>query len=207
MAKKISVPRRPVPGPSAAAAQSDAQGRFDRFAAFGLALPCTVLALFCLFLAMGYTSKHFGVGFLGLGGKSIQDWDSGSDQIATTTAVGIIGFEAHDYIGRVSEGEVDVAVIGAGSGQNVNLGDVFVLEGEAADVRLEFVVFEVQENLCRAHILLGQNVEGGKKRGYSLRRDDLVRLCGGNDPSVQPIRVKRPWSEQVVRRYVERRSN
>jgi hypothetical protein len=203
MAKTIPAPRRSQPGPSGGAAQSDAVGKFDKFSAFALALPCTVLALICLGVAVSYTNKHFSVGLFGLMGKTVQDWDGGSDQITSTSAVSIKGFEAHDYIGNVSEGEVDVAVIDAGSDHRVNLGDVFVLDSETPDVRLEFEVFEVQSNFCRAYILLGQNVEGGKQRGYSLKREDIVRLCGGNEDN---IKVKRPWRDQEVRASVENRA-
>lgn len=204
MAKLPAGPRRPMGGaPAAAAAQSDAVGKFDKFSTFALALPCTILALVCLVQAASYAQDHFGVSFFGIGAPTQQGWESGSDSINSTSAVQITGFESHDFIGRVSEGEVDVAVISAGSDQRVNLGDVFVLDAEQPDVRCEFVVFEVQSNFCRAYILLGQNVEGADKpRKYSLKRSEMVKLCGAE----QDIRVKRPWRDQNVRRYVEARS-
>jgi hypothetical protein len=206
MAKKAPPPpkKKPAPGPTGAAAQSDAVGKFDKFGTFALALPCTVLSLVCLVMAVGYTSNRFDTGLFGFPGKKVMDWDSGAHAVGGTTAAVIQGFESHNYIGRLAEGEVDVAVLNVGSEQRVNLGDVFVLEGETADTRVEFVVFDLQSNMSRAYILLGQNVEGGKARQFSLRRDDVVRMCGGTETN---IKVKRPWKDQIIRRYVEARSS
>lgn len=203
MAKKPPAPKKPAPGPTGAAAQSDAVGRFDKFGAFALALPSTILALVCLIVAVGYTNARFDTGFFGLPGKKVSDWNSGSDAVGGLTQAAISGFESHNYIGRLSEGEVDVAVLNVGSDQRVNLGDVFVLETETPDVRIEFVVFDLQANVSRAYILLGQNVEGGKTRTTSLRREDIVKLCNGDSS----VKVKRTWDQQIIRRAVEARSN
>lgn len=203
MAKRIPAPRRAAgPVPAGAAAQSDAVGKFDKFATFALALPCTVLALVGLFIGVNYTSNTWDVGLFGFPGKVVADWETGPESLSGATAAAITGFEAHDEIGRTSDGEVDVAVLNIGYDQRVNLGDVFVLEQEPSDVRLEFVVFDVQANVSRAYILLGQNVEGGRERSASLKRSDMVTLCGGNETN---IKVKRPYSQQIIRRYVESR--
>lgn len=205
MAKKPPPPmKKPAPGPTGAAAQGDAVGKFDKFGTFALALPCTVLSLTCLIMAIGYTSSRFDTGLFGIPGKTVMNWDSGTENVGGTNPAVIQGFESHNYIGRLAEGEVDVVVLNVGSDQRVNLGDVFVLDGaENADARVEFVVFDLQSNISRAYILLGQNVEGGKARQFSLRRDDIVRLCGGDSN----VKVKRPWKDQIIRRYVEVRSN
>ncbi|MBX3474596.1 MAG: hypothetical protein KF754_09455 [Planctomycetes bacterium] len=204
MAKKAPpppAPKRAVPGP---APQSDAVGKFDKFSAFALALPCTVLSLACMILAIGYTNSHFDTGLFGIPGKTIQDWDGGAHSIGGANPAVITGFESHNYIGRLAEGEVDVVVLNVGSDQRVNLGDVFVLDGaEQPDLRVEFVVFDLQANVSRAYILMGQNVEGGKGRAFSLKRDDVTRLCGAETN----VKVKRDWKNQIIRRYVEARAN
>lgn len=203
MAKKAPpppAPKRAAPGPAAA---SDAVGKFDKFGAFALALPCTVLSLACLIMAVGYTNDRFDTGLFGIPGKKVMDWDAGAHSVGGTTPAAIQGFESHNYIGRLAEGEVDVAILNVGSDQRVNLGDVFVLESEQADVRVEFVVFDLQSNISRAYILLGQNVEGGKARAFSLKRDHMIKLCGGESN----VKVKRDWKNQIIRRYVEARSN
>lgn len=202
-APKAPPPKRPVPAAGGAAAQSDAVGKFDKFGAFALALPCTILALVCLIVAIGYTNSRFDTGLFGIPGKKVVAWDSGTEAVAGTVEPKIEGFESHNYIGRLGEGEIDVAVLNVGSENRVNLGDVFTLTTEQADVRVEFVVFDLQSTTSRAYILLGQNVEGGKARQYSLRRDDMVKLCGAESG----IKVKRDWKNQIIRRYVETRSN
>ncbi|MBE7492199.1 MAG: hypothetical protein HS108_10640 [Planctomycetes bacterium] len=205
MAKKAPPPPVKKAAPAPAAAQNDAVGRFDKFGTFALALPCTVLALAALIMAVHYTSSRFDTGLFGFPGKKVMDWDSGAHSVGGTVEAAITGFESHNYIGRLAEGEVDVVVLNVGSDQRVNLGDVFVLAGtEQPDVRVEFVVFDLQSNISRAYILLGQNVEGGKARQYSLRRDDVLKLCGGAEGAT--VKVKRPWKDQIVRRYVEARS-
>ena len=213
MAKKPLPPKRaaggPPKGPGGAPAQapkSDAVGRFDKFGAFALALPCTLLGLITLFIAIGYTNSEFDVGFFGIPGKSIANWNGGSDGIQKLSGpVQITGFETHNYVGRLSEGEVDVAVLNVGSSHNVNLGDVFTLASQAdTSVRVEFVVFDLGESISRAYILLGQDVSEGKERKFSLGQTKIKELCGG---STTGIEVKREWANQIVRRYVESRSS
>jgi hypothetical protein len=211
MAKKPLPPKRAAGGApksgggAPSAVQSEAVGKFDKFAAFGLAIPSTVLAIVALVLAIGYTNKEFDVGLFGFPKKSIADWNGGGASIQKLTGpVQITGFETHNYIGRLSEGEVDVAVLSVGSAHGVNLGDVFTLASPTdAAVHLEFVVFDVGDNISRAYILLGQDVSEGKKRGYSLAESSVKKLCGGNSG----IEVKRDWKDQIVRRYAEARTN
>ncbi|MCB9932166.1 MAG: hypothetical protein H6841_01955 [Planctomycetes bacterium] len=210
MAKKPLPPKRAAggqpKGPSGApsAVQSEAVGKFDKFATFALAVPSAVLAIACLVIGLLYTNEQFDVGIFGFPKKSIMNWNAGSDSVQKLTPVQITGFETHNYVGHLSEGELDVAVLNAGSDNNVNLGDVFTLAGQTdADVRLEFVVFDVGDNISRAYVLLGQDVSEGKSRKYSLRQSDLERLCGG----LKGIDVKRDWNDQIVRRYCEARSN
>lgn len=216
MAKTIPAPKRSTAASGVSVSTTvttEAVGRFDRFSAFALALPITVLGLVCLVMAIGYTRKNFDTGLFGLPGKSVKDWDSGSEAVSGASASGITitGFEAQNYVGRLSDGDVDVAVLSVGSDQNVHLGDVFTPEVETPDVRLEFVVFDVQGSVSRAYVLMGQNVEGGKKRQGkphqgSLHRDTLVRLCGGGSGEA-PMKVKRSWADQLVRQKAEIRSN
>ena len=211
MAKKpLPAKRAPAGGPPKGGAsapkpqQSEAVGRFDKFAAFGLAIPAGVLAICALVLAIGYTSKEFDVGLFGFPKKSIADWNGGSASIQTLGAVQITGFETHNYIGRLSEGEVDVAVLNVGTAHGVNLGDVFTLATPTdASVRLEFVVFDAGDNISRAYILLGQDVSEGKTRKYNLTESKMKELCGGTSA----IDVKREWKDQIIRRYSEARTN
>lgn len=213
MAKKPLPPKRaPAPGgpgkkgPGAPTpAQSEAVGKFDKFAAFALVIPCTLLAILALVMAIAYTSKNHDVGLFGFPGKTIVNWNQGTESVQKLTdSPKIHGFEQTGYIGRIAEGEMDVAVLNVGSNHNVNLGDVFVLAGGTPDnVRLEFIVFDLQPNVSRAYILLGQDVSEGKQRQYSLRQPDLAKLCNGDSN----IEVSRPWKDQIIRRYVETRSN
>jgi hypothetical protein len=211
MAKKPLPVKRaaggPPPGPGGAPAKppkSEAVGKFDRFGAFALALPTMLLGLITLVIAIGYTNREFDVGLFGFPGKSKLDWDTGGESISKTGASAqITGFETHNYIGRLSEGEVDVAVLNVGSAHNVNLGDVFTLGGSTdPSVRLEFVVFDVGDTISRAYILLGQDLSEGKERKYSLSHTKIRELCGNNTG----IEVKRDWDNQIIRRYVESRS-
>jgi hypothetical protein len=210
MAKKPLPPKRAPggkgPGPGAPSpAQSEAVGKFDKFAAFALVIPCTLLSIVALVLAIGYTSDQHDVGLFGFPGKTIVNWNQGTDSVQKLTgSAQITGFEQTGYIGRIAEGEMDVARINVGANHNVNMGDVFVLAGGTSeDVRLEFVVFDLQPDTCRAYILLGQDVSGDKERKFSLRADELKTLCGGDSN----IELSRPWTDQIVRRYVEERSN
>lgn len=211
MAKKPLPPKRaaggPPPGPGGAPAmpKSEAVGKFDKFGAFALALPTMLLGLITLVIAIGYTNREFDVGLFGFPGKNTLDWNSGSESVSKTGGTAqITGFETHNYIGRVSEGEFDVAVLNVGSAHNVNLGDVFTL-GTATDpsVRIEFVVFDVGDTISRAYILLGQDLSEGKERKYNLSHSKIRELCG----NTTGIEVKREWDNQIVRRYVETRSN
>lgn len=213
MAKKPLPMKRPPAGlppkkggaPAPTAAQSEAVGKFDKFAAFGLAVPSTVLALICLVLAISYTSKEFDIGLFGFPKKTIVDYNTGASAVAKSSGkVQITGFESHNYIGRTSEGEMDVAVLNVGSDNNVHLGDVFTLANKTDEgVRAEFVVFDLGPNVSRAYILLGQDVSAGKQRKYSLKASDLASLCG----SETNIDVKREWVDQDIRRYCEARSS
>jgi hypothetical protein len=208
MAKKPLPPKRaagsPPPGPAGAPAKqprSEAVGKFDKFGAFALALPCMLLGLITLIIAIGYTNREFDVGLLGIPGKTKMDWDGGGEALSKTAK--ITGFETHNYIGRLSEGEVDVAVLDVGSANNVNLGDVFTLSGSTdPSVRIEFVVFDVGETISRAYILLGQDLSEGKERKFSLSQTKIRELCG----NTTGIEVKRDWDNQIIRRYVESRS-
>lgn len=211
MAKK-PLPRKRPPalvkkgGPGAPSpVQSEAVGKFDKFGAFGLVIPCTVLSITTLALAIMYTSDQFDFGIFGFPGKTISSYDSGSDSVQKLTdSSKIMGFEQTGYIGRVAEGEMDAVRLNVGSNHGVNLGDVFVLaSGGAESVRLEFVVYDLQPDTSRAYILLGQDVSEGKQRQYSLRSDDLESLCGGSSD----IEVSRKWADQIIRRYVEQRSS
>jgi hypothetical protein len=210
MAKKPLPPKRPAGGPpkgpgggAPTPAQSEAVGKFDKFAAFALAIPSGVLAIVTLVIAIGYTNGEFDVGFFGFPKKSVADFDGGSSAVTKLSGtIQITGFESHNYIGRTSEGEMDVAVLNVGSANNVNLGDVFTLTADTPDVRLEFVVFDVGENISRAYILLGQDVSNSKERKFSLRRSDLEKLCGGGSG----IEVQRTFKQQIIRRYCEART-
>ncbi|MEZ5992720.1 MAG: hypothetical protein R3E76_10245 [Planctomycetota bacterium] len=210
MAKKPLPAKRPPAGapPKAAGkapspAQSEAVGKFDKFAAFGLVIPTGVLAIVTLVIAIGYTNTQFDVGFFGFPKKSVADYEGGSAAVVKLSGpVQAIRFESHNYIGRTSEGEMDVAVLNVGSDNNVKLGDVFTLSNETPGVRLEFVVFDVGATISRAYILLGQDVSEGKDRQYSLSVTDLAKLCGGESN----IEVKRLWKDQIVRRGVEART-
>jgi hypothetical protein len=212
MAKKPLPPKRPAGGapkggPAGAppAAKSEAVGKFDKFATFALAVPSAVIALLCLVLAVAYTNRDFGIGLFGFPKKSIVSWNSGPESVQRLgDPVRITGFQTHNYIGRLSEGELDVAVLNVGAENNVHLGDVFTLASQAdGNARLEFVVFDVGDTSSRAYLLLGQDVSGGKARKYSLRESDIKTLCGG----LNNIPVKRDWPDQIVRRYVEARTN
>lgn len=209
MAKKPLPPRRAAGTPgmaasgSAPAPQSEAVGKFDKFGAFALALPTTLLALVTLVVAIGYTQSKHDIGFFGFPKKNKLSWEGGSEAVVRAGGgeAQITGFEQTNYLGRSSDGDVDVAVLNVGRDNNVNMGDVFTLKSENPDVRLEFVVFDVQATTSRAYILLGQNTEN-KKRSVSLKSSELEKFCGsGNN-----IGVKRDWRDQIVRRYVERRS-
>ncbi|MCA8915552.1 MAG: hypothetical protein KDB90_09080 [Planctomycetes bacterium] len=210
MAKKPLPPKRAAGGAPKAGggapspAQSEAVGKFDKFAAFGLAIPSALIAIITLVLAVGYTNKEFDVGLFGFPKKSIADWNGGGASIQTLGSIQISGFETHNYIGRLSEGEVDVAVLNVGATQGVNLGDVFTLASPTdAAVHLEFVVFDVGDSISRAYILLGQDVSEGKARAYGLGESSIVKLCGG----ASGIEVKREWKDQIIRRYAEARTN
>lgn len=207
MAKKPLPPKRtPVAkkvdaGKPGRKPKSEAVGKFDKFAAFALAIPSAVLAIIALVLAIGYTHDNLDVGFLGFPAKTISDFDNGIQMISGSPQ--ITGFEQTNYIGHVSEGEMDVAVLNIGRENGVNLGDVFVLAGNTpGNVRLEFVVFDLQDNISRAYILLGQDVSNDQAREYSLRMSDLEELCGGTSG----IDVSRTWAEQIVRRRAVARS-
>lgn len=214
MAKK-PLPRR-SPGATAAAsgatsgaarpkppARSEAEGRFDKFATFGLALPCTLLAIVGIVIASSYTLHAHDVGFLGLTGKTESSWNTGSESVQRLSGpIQITGFESNNFIGRTAEGEVDVAVLNVGSSNNVNLGDVFTLQNMPSNnVRLEFVVFDVQSNVSRAYVVLGQDVSAGGQR-RSLKLSDMDELCGGTTN----ITVKRDWRDQIQRRWAETRA-
>jgi hypothetical protein len=210
MAKKPLPPKRaaggPPPGPGGAPAKpkSEAVGKFDKFGAFALALPTMLLGLITLVIAIGYTNREFDVGLFGIPGKNTLDWNTGGESVSKTGGTAqILNFETHNYIGRLSEGEMDVAVLNVGSSHNVNLGDVFTLSGTTdPSVRIEFVVFDVGESISRAYILLGQDVSEGKGRKYNLTQTKIKELCG----NLSNIEVKRDWDNQIVRRYVEARS-
>ncbi|MBZ0136089.1 MAG: hypothetical protein K8I27_06930 [Planctomycetes bacterium] len=212
MAKKPLPAKRPPaagsPPPKKGSAptpqQSEAVGKFDKFSAFALAIPSALLAIITMVIAIGYTHDVHDVGLFGFPKKSINDWNAGSSSIQKLgVPIQITGFESHNYIGRLSEGEVDVAVLNVGYEHNVNLGDVFTLSSPAdATVRLEFVVFDVGPNISRAYILLGQDVSGGDRK-YSLTASSVETLCKGKSN----IDVKRDWGDQIIRRYAEARSN
>ena len=200
-----SAPPPPKGGKAPPPPKPEAVGKFDKFATFALALPSMLLALTTLIIAIGYTSKEHDIGLFGFPKKSIVDFDSGSAAVSRLTGgVQISGFETHNYIGRLSEGEVDVAVLNVGYDHNVNLGDVFTLAAQTpADVHVEFVVFDVTANSSRAYILLGQNVTDAKDREFSLSAERVRTLCGGTTG----IEVRRLWKDQIIRRYCEARSN
>ncbi|MCC6464919.1 MAG: hypothetical protein IT463_06210 [Planctomycetes bacterium] len=200
MAKKPVAKRAAGAAAGAAPPPNEAAVQFDKFGTFALALPSTLLAIVVMVLGIGYTNDRFDVGFFGIPGKKIASWDSLQEAVPAGSAK-INGFESHNYIGRLNDGDVDVVVISAGYEQNVNMGDVFTLKTEVPDVRLEFVVFDVQATVCRAYILLGQNVSEGKERQHSLKADAIQKLCGEN------AEVQRLWKDQIMRRYVEARSN
>lgn len=212
MAKKPLPAKRPpaggAPAPKKGGAptpqQSEAVGKFDKFSAFGLAMPSMLLGILTMVLAISYTYTEHDVGFFGILKKSIADWNGGSAAPQKLSgAVQITGFESHNYIGRLSEGEVDVVVLSGGYEHNVNLGDVFTLSAPTdPSVRLEFVVFDVGPNISRAYILLGQDVSAGDRK-FSLQASSIEQLCGGRSN----IDVKREWQDQIMRRYVEARSN
>lgn len=211
MAKKPLPAKRPPAGgppPKKGGAptpqQSEAVGKFDKFGAFGLAIPTTLLAIITLVLAISYTHTEHDVGLFGMLKKSVADWNGGGGSIQKLSGTPqISGFESHNYIGRLSEGEVDVAVLNVGYEHGVNLGDVFTLSSSnSAAVRLEFVVFDVGPNISRAYILLGQDVSAGP-REFSLQASSIEKLCGGKSN----IEVKREWGDQIIRRYVEPRTN
>ncbi len=190
----VSAPRQPAPP------KPEAEGKFDKFAAFGLVLPATLLGIITLIVAMGYTVHAFDVGFPG---KTVANWNTGTEAVTKLSgAVQITGFSQSNYIGRSSAGEMDVALLNVGRNHNVNLGDVFTLSTENPDVRLEFVVFDVQAETSQAYILLGENVAEGGKHRYSLKLSALNELCGGTSN----IAVQRLWKDQIVRRYAEPRS-
>lgn len=210
MAKKPLPPKRPMgapppkgPGGAPSPAQSEAVGKFDKFAAFGLAIPTGLLAIITLVMAIAYTNSEFDVGFFGFPKKSVADWEGGAASVQKLGgAPQITGFESHNYIGRTSEGEMDAVVLNVGSENNVNLGDVFTLASTPEGVRLEFIVFDVGANISRAYILLGQDVSEGKERKTSLALSDLETLCGGKSG----IAIERKWQDQIVRRYCEART-
>lgn len=211
MAKKPLPAKRPPAGgppPKKGGAptpqQSEAVGKFDKFAAFGLALPSMLLAIVTLAIAIGYTHTTHDVGFFGIIKKSIMNWDSGSDSVQKLSgSIQITGFESHNYIGRLSEGEVDVAVLNVGSQHGVNMGDVFTLTAPTdPTVRVEFVVFDVGPNISRAYILLGQDVSGGDRK-FSLQASSIEALCGNKKSDID---VERKWEDQIIRRYAEERS-
>jgi hypothetical protein len=190
----MSAPRQPAPP------KPEAEGKFDKFAAFGLVLPATLLAIITLIVAMGYTVYAFDVGFPG---KTVANWNTGSEAVTKLSgAVQISGFSQSGYIGDSSSGEMDVALLNVGRNHNVNLGDVFTLTTETPDVRIEFVVFDVQAETSQAYILLGENVAEGGKRKYGFKLSALCELCGGTNN----IAVQRLWKDQIVRRYAEPRS-
>jgi hypothetical protein len=209
MAKKPLPAKRPVgagPKPSPAKGpspqQSEAVGKFDKFATFGLAVPSFVLAVITLVVAVAYTNENFDVGLFGIPGKSVEAYDTGPEAVRVAgEQPQILGFERHDYIGRAADGEVDVVVLNVGSANNVRLGDVFTLARSVDGVRLEFVVFDLGEDRSRAYILLGQNPDERGQRRYSLQRSSMVELCGGE----RGITVQRQWRDQIVRRYTEQR--
>ena len=214
MAKKPA-PSGKVPPPGSAGApvsQSEAVGQFDKFALFALAIPATVLALSALFFAVSYTHDHMDVGFLGFlpGSKKVSDYESKTPKgLNKTDNVHVLGFESHNYIGRLQDGDVDVVVLDAGSRHNVQMGDVFTLSTQSdPNVRLEFVVFDLQRDNCRAYILLGQNVSATNgERKYSLSQSDMRKLVGATDASGPlTVEVQRKWADQIVRRYAETRS-
>jgi hypothetical protein len=210
MAKKPPPPGK-VPPPGAAQ-QSDAVGKFDKFALFALAIPAFVLALTALILGVSYTHEHMDTSFLGFlpGPKKITDFDSsGPKGLNKQDNVYIVGVESHNYIGRLQDGDVDVVVLNAGSRHNVHLGDVFTTKSTPDKVRLEFVVFDLQRDTCRAYILLGQDVSAtGGERKYSLNADSVREMLGVTDKSAAlNVQVERKWVDQYVRRFVETRSN
>jgi hypothetical protein len=184
----------------------------DKFALFSLCVPAVVLALSALIIGVSYTSEHMDTGFMGFlpGSKKIADYESrGPAGINKTDNVHIIGFESHNYIGRLQDGDVDVVVIDAGSRHGVHLGDVFTLKAAAdATVRVEFEVFDLQRDNCRAYILLGQDVTASNgERKFTLAQSDMRKLLGAADASGPlNVEVDRKWSDQIVRRYVEARS-
>jgi hypothetical protein len=209
MAKKPLPAKRPAasPAPPKPAAPKggpppvnpEAVGRFDKFATFALAVPTFILAVLALVLAASYTRSTFDIG---IPGKTVEDYNNGPEAIQTAgEPVQVIGFERHNYIGRASDGDVDVAVLNVGSNHNVKLGDVFTLPGGQEGVRLEFVVYELGASRSRAYILLGETPSDRGARRFGLQRAKMVELCGGE----RNITVQRQWRDQIVRRGVERR--
>ena len=213
MAKKPPPPGKvPPPGASGAPGQSDAVGKFDKFALFALTLPAFLLAISALVVAVSYTHDHMDTGFLGFlpGPKKITDYESaGPKGLNKPDNVHVVGVESHNYIGRLQDGDVDVVVLDAGSRHNVRLGDVFTLKSAPDKVRVEFVVFDLQRDTSRAYILLGQDVSASKgERKYSLSNDHVRELLGLTDKNAAlNVEVQRKWSDQIIRRYSEVRSN
>jgi hypothetical protein len=200
--RPVGAAPKPAPGRGAPPQQSEAVGRFDKFAAFGLALPSFLIAVITLVFAVGYTNAEFDVGFFGIPGKTVEAYDTGVDRVQLTgEQPQVLGFERHDYIGNSADGDVDVAVLNVGSANNVRLGDVFTLARSVDGVRLEFIVFDLGEDRSRAYILLGQNPGTDGTRRYSLSRSSMVELCGGE----RGINVQRLWRDQIIRRYTEKR--
>ena len=210
MAKKPLPPRRSANAAAPGAApgkpqKSEAETKFDKFGAFALALPCTILAIAALVMAVAYTHRSFDIGFFGFPKKSIVSWESGPEAVNRLGSKAMVtSFESTNYIGRLSDGEVDVAVLNVGRNHNVNLGDVFTPKNVPEGVRLEFVVFDVQGDSSRAYILLGQTVADGK-RAHSLKASSIRALCGAGD-SVE-VEVDRAWRDQQIRRGVETRTS
>lgn len=210
MAKKPLPPRRSAnaaaPGAAPAKApKSEAETKFDKFGAFALALPCTVLAIIALVMAVSYTHRALDVGLFGFPKKSIMAWDSGTHAVNRPGSKAMVtSFESTNYIGRLSDGEVDVAVLNVGRNHNVNLGDVFTPKNLPEGVRLEFVVYDLQGDSARAYILLGQKVDGGK-RAHSLKASSIRALCGATEGA--EVDVDRLWADQIIRRGVETRTS
>lgn len=75
-------------------------------------------------------------------------------------------------------------------------------------MRLEFVVFDLQRDTCRAYILLGQDVSASNgERKFSLAADSVRELMGVTDKNAAlNVEVQRKWADQYVRRFVETRS-
>lgn len=213
MAKKPPPPGKvPPPGAAGAPGQSDAVGKFDKFALFALAIPAVVLAISALFFGVSYTHDHMDTSLLGFlpGPKKIADYESASPKgLNKTDNVHVTGVESHNFIGRLQDGDVDVVVLDAGSRHNVHLGDVFTLKSSPDKVRLEFVVFDLQRDTCRAYILLGQDVSASNgERKFSLGADSVREMLGVTDKNAAlNVEVQRKWADQYVRRFVETRSN